>query len=94
MEQDHSDYDDSGCALAERALALAFKTAADGPHGLHLQAYFHHAGTASVAHVLAQLPAQHLQHLHVCFEDEELLSAGLVPALAGLTGLTHLMIGR
>jgi hypothetical protein len=95
MEEDDNEFHDAGCALAERALALAFKTAAEGPHGLHTQAYFDRTGT-SVSHVLAHLPAQHLpaQHLRISFEDQEPLSAALVPALAGLTGLTRLFIGR
>jgi hypothetical protein len=79
LEQKDDEYDGIACALAERALALAFRAAAEGPHGLRLQAYYHHAATGSVSHILAQLPAQHLQHLQISFEDEQPLTAALVP---------------
>lgn len=82
--------------MLERALALAFKTAAETHGGLHLQAYEHHGGTASVHTILSQLPAQHMQDLHLCFQDAVGKAAvkRCVPPLAALTGLTQLSIRR
>lgn len=81
------------CDMLERSLALGFKLAAESPKGLHLHSYEHHNGTASVRHILLSLPPLHLQHLHLCFEDESKLGA-VVPALARLTGLTSLFLDR
>lgn len=86
--------------LIERSLALGFKTAAESRKGLLLHSYEHHAGTDSVRHILAQLPAQHLQVLHLSFSDDgeekdhDKRLPAVVPALAALTALTSLTLSR
>lgn len=80
--------------LVERALAFGFKAAAQSLQGLHLQSYAHHFATASVRHILAQLPVQHLQHLHLCWDDEQPYAVPVVPALAALTALTSLALSK
>jgi hypothetical protein len=84
------------CHVLERSLALALKTAAEAHGGLRLQAYEHHGGTASVHTILSQLPVQHLQSLHLCFQESARRDAvqRCVPLLAALTGLTQLALHR
>jgi hypothetical protein len=85
--------------LIERSLALGFKTAAASCKGLLLHFYEHVAGTNSVRHILAQLPAQHLQHLRLSYNDSGARDDAprwqtVVPALAALTALTSLTLRR
>lgn len=61
---------------------------------LYLQAYEHHGGTSSVVHIVSQLPAQHLQHLHLCFDDHAMDLKAVVPALTAFTGLNSLTLRR
>jgi hypothetical protein len=84
------------CHVLERSLALALKTAAEAHGGLRLQAYEHHGGTASVHTILSQLPVQHLQDLHLCFQDCVGRAAvqRCVRPLAALTSLSELAVRR
>jgi hypothetical protein len=67
--------DDPECRLAECTLALGRATSA---RGLHLSHYEHHDGSPCVRLVLQQLAAQHLQCLHLCFDQYLKQLAGCV----------------
>lgn len=47
-----------------------------------------------MVHIVSQLPAQHLQHLHLCFDDQAINLKAVVPALTALTGLNSLTLRR